>query len=54
MKKREYTMPATLEIEVSGYNMICASITISDEETNSPGRVSKQKRNGWENGLWNN
>lgn len=54
MKNKEYTSPTALEIEVSSYKMICASIGISDEETNGSGRVSRQERNGWENGLWNN
>lgn len=54
MKKREYTMPAALEIEVSGCSMICASIVIGNEETNGSGRASQQERKGWENGLWNN
>ena len=52
MKKKEYTRPVALELEVNGCEMICASIVIDDSETNSAGRVSKQ-RNGWsENGFW--
>ena len=51
MKKKEYTRPAILEFELSSCNMLCASIIISDKETNSAGRTSK-KRNGWDNGFW--
>ena len=52
MKKKEYTRPEAQEFEVNGCEMICASIVIDDSETNSAGRVSKQ-RNGWsENGFW--
>lgn len=55
MEKKEYTKPAALEIEVSGCNMICASILIdSENETNTSGRSSRNKRNGWDNGFWNN
>ena len=53
MNKREYTKPSALEIEVCNECMICTSIVISDEETNDAGRVSKQGRNGWNNGFWN-
>ena len=53
MKKKEYTKPSALEIEISGCNMLCASIPISDKETNNAGRVSRQGRDGWKNGLWN-
>ena len=53
MKKKEYTRPAILEIEVSACNMICTSIVISNEEINTAGRTSKQERDGWDNGLWN-
>ena len=53
MKKKEYTRPEALEFEVNGCEMICASIIISDEETNDAGRVSKQGRDGWNDGLWN-
>ena len=51
IKKKEYTRPAILEFELSSCNMLCASIIISDEETNSAGRTSK-RRNGWDNGFW--
>ena len=54
MKKKEYTKPSALEIEISGCNMICASIVIDNEETNTSGRTSIHKRNGWENGFWEN
>ena len=54
MEKRVYTRPAILEIEVSNCNMLCASIIISNEETNSAGRTSKSDREGWDNGLWGN
>lgn len=53
MKKKEYTRPEAQVFEVNGCGMICASIIISDEETNDAGRVSKQGRDGWRNGLWN-
>ena len=53
MKKKEYTRPEAQVFEVNGCGMICASIPISDEETNKPGRVSGQGRDGWRNGLWN-
>ena len=53
MKKRVYTAPVAQEIELSNCSMICASIVIGDEETNDAGRVSKQGRDGWNNGLWN-
>ena len=54
MSKREYVKPSALEIEMRNECMICTSIPISDEETNDAGRVSKQGRNGWNNGLWGN
>ena len=53
MSKREYVKPSALEIEMRNECMICTSIPISDEETNDAGRVSKQGRDGWNNGLWN-
>lgn len=54
MEKKEYTKPATQEIEVSGCYMICASILIDNNEVNTGGRSSENRRNGWENGFWNN
>ncbi|MBR5860066.1 MAG: hypothetical protein IKY71_01830 [Bacteroidaceae bacterium] len=54
MEKKEYTKPAALEIEVSGCNMICASILIDNNEVNTGGRSSRNRRNGWDNGFWVN
>lgn len=54
MKKRVYTVPVAQEIELSNCSMICASIVIDNEETNTSGRTSTHKRNGWENGFWKN
>ena len=53
MKKKEYTRPEAQVFEINGCGMICASIPISDKETNDAGRASKQERDGWKNGLWN-
>lgn len=53
MKKKEYTRPEAHVFEVNGCGMICASIPISDKETNDSGRASRN-RDGWENGLWGN
>lgn len=50
MKKKEYTRPEAQVFEVNGSGMICASIPISDKETNNPGRVSIQRRDGWR--IW--
>lgn len=49
MKKKEYTRPTTLEIEFSGYNMVCASITIDDEEIDTGGRAAEH--NSWQD-IW--
>lgn len=54
MKKRVYTVPVAQEIELSNCSMICASIVIDNEETNTSGRTSTYKRDGWENGFWKN
>ena len=48
--KREYIKPELEIIETDGYEMICASLTISEEETNDPGRVN-ERRGDWGN-LW--
>ena len=52
-KKVEYQAPRTSVVETRMCKMICASIGISDDETNSAGRVSRRRNdNVWENGLW--
>ena len=53
MKKKEYTRPEAQVFEVNGCGMICASIPISDKETNNAGRISRQGRDDWEN-IWDN
>lgn len=49
MVKKEYIRPTTLEIAISGYNMVCASITIDDEEINTGGRAAEH--NSWQD-IW--
>ena len=54
-KKVGYQAPRTVVVETSMCNMLCASIVISDEETNTAGRVSRRgDRDIWEEGLWGN
>ena len=48
--KREYIKPELEIIETDGYEMICTSLTISEEETNDPGRVN-ERRGEWGD-LW--
>ena len=52
-KKVEYQSPRTFAVETKLCDMLCASIVISNEETNSAGRVNRRRNdNVWENGLW--
>ena len=48
--KREYIKPELEIIETDGYEMICTSLTISEEETNKTGRA--QERRGEWGDLW--
>lgn len=48
--KREYIKPEVEIIEIDGYEMISTSLLISDEETNTVGRVN-ERRGEWGN-LW--
>jgi hypothetical protein len=48
--KREYIKPELEIIETDGYEMICTSLTISEEETKDPGRVN-ERRGDWGD-LW--
>lgn len=48
--KREYIKPELEIIETDGNEMICTSLLISDEETNTDGRVNG-RRGDWGN-LW--
>ena len=44
--KREYIKPELEIIETNGIEMICTSLLISEEETNTVGRV-KERRGEW-------
>ena len=48
--KREYIKPELEIIETDGNEMISTSLLISEEETNTVGRV-KERRGEWGN-LW--
>ena len=48
--KREYIKPEMEIIETDGYEMICTSLLISEEEINTVGRVN-ERRGDWGN-LW--
>lgn len=48
--KREYIKPESEIIETDGNEMICTSLLISDEETNTDGRVN-ERHGEWGN-LW--
>lgn len=52
MERKTYTKPDIKELDICGCSMVCTSITISDEETNSGGRAQERKEENWGN-LWN-
>ncbi|MBO7238876.1 MAG: hypothetical protein J6V23_00140 [Bacteroidaceae bacterium] len=49
-KKKKYTEPAVWVIEITGCNMVCASIFIDDNEVNTGGRAAEHK-NSWQD-IW--
>ena len=53
-KKAEYQTPQIIVVETIMCNMLCASIAISKEEANTPGRVNQRKDAGaWSEEMWN-
>lgn len=48
--KKKYTEPAVWVIEITGCNMVCASIFIDDNEVNTGGRAAEHK-NSWQD-IW--
>ena len=53
-KKAEYQPPKISVMKVELSNLLCASIAISDEEVNTPGRVNHRKDAGaWSEEMWN-
>ena len=53
-KKAEYQTPKISVVKVELSNLLCASIVISNEEVNTPGRVNHRKDAGaWSEEMWN-
>ena len=52
-KKVEYQPPKISVMKVELSNLLCASIVISNEEVNTPGRVNHRKDAGaWSEEMW--
>lgn len=53
-KKVEYHRPQVFVVELDICKLLCASIAISKEEVNTPGRVNQRKDAGaWSEEMWN-
>ena len=53
-KKVEYQSPQVSVVELDMCKLLCASIAISNEEVNTPGRVNHRKDAGaWSEEMWN-
>lgn len=53
-KKVEYQSPQISVVELDICKLLCASIAISKEEVNTPGRVNHRKDAGaWSEEMWN-
>ena len=53
MGKRVYKAPAIQEIEIGACNVVCTSLPVVDEETNTGGRAGCNERGSWGN-IWEN
>ena len=53
-KKVEYQSPQMSVVELDICKLLCASIAISKEEVNTPGRVNQRSDVGaWSEDMWN-
>lgn len=52
MKIRTYISPSITVVEMSVSSILCGSLSISDNEINTPGRTKKIDVNGWGVDSW--